>query len=210
MTTAARQLLLARVDVFNPGNVSRGTSAIEVDGVELRIQPFLLLAWSSAALLQVSGYFRFRFQFPCVQALPAPDPFNDRIAVSSPVRSMHALTVVNELVVVAMTLGARLQCRVLAIEILTSMFGMAGGTGDTCVTMGGNNRGSKTLRLMAAAAFRVHFFSVRRTYATNMTRIAAATVLHGNCGLLRETCARVRGGDWPGRKSLFVLEGSHG
>jgi len=161
MTTTARHDLRGYIDVFNSVDTGDNPNAVDVDGVKLSISPLLRLVGRNLVLLQERCQFRLRLQFFRIQALPNPHAINYRITESATVGSMNALAVVMTLVVVVMTFSARLQRRIHRLEVLTSMFCVAGCAGDTCVAVFGNDSSSEVFGLMTGRAICIHLFLVR-------------------------------------------------
>src|SRR5437016_2351936 len=116
--------------------------------VKLSVAPFLSLTWSNSVLLQQRNDFRFRFHFFRIQAFPDPLTVNDRITVSSTVRSVDAVAVIEILVVVAMAFRTGVQRRIHRAKIATSMFGVTGSAGNSGFAMSRDDAGSEAFGLM--------------------------------------------------------------
>ena len=78
---------------------------------------------------------------------------------------MATLTIVEMLIIVVMTFRAGLQREFQGAKILTSMFGVTAGTGNTGFTMCRNNRSSEGFCLMARGAICVHLFFICHTHS---------------------------------------------
>src|SRR5260370_1499001 len=132
--------------------------------VKLSVAPLLSLTWSNSVLLQQPNDLGFHFQLFRIQTFPDPLTVNDRITVSSTVSSVNGLAVIETLVVVAMAFRARLQRRIHRAKIATSMFGVAGGAGNSSVAMGRNETRSEAFGVIASVADGVPLLFIRHIH----------------------------------------------
>src|SRR5262245_10170093 len=118
------------VDPWNDANV------VEVNSVELRVPPLVWFRGAHEILIHESAYFRFLRQLFCVQTLPLPFTVFDRIAIRPTMRRVHSPAVIEILVLVAMTFGARFQGGMQWPKGLAAVFGVAIRTTNAGFAMG--------------------------------------------------------------------------
>jgi len=160
------------VDAWNNENV------VEVNSVELRIPPLVWFRGARSILIHESADFRFLSQLFCVQTLPLPSTIFDRIAKRPSVRRLHSLAVIQILVLVVMTLGARFQGGIQRSKELAAVFGMAIRTTNAGFAVGRDDAGNKVFCLMTSGTLIMHFLAVSRAHPEYMARRAGISIRH--------------------------------